>query len=140
MIFQRIQNDLYFSFESLTIFFIIIRMEVFVDSLFFSINYSNNTLNSNFHHIFSFQASSDGNATVSILAFPPKMEHIGKRLLCKASNPLIKQSEIMDGMKLNIDCKYCYCFVLFSKKCTLNKNQENNRNLLIFNYLMVFVV
>ena len=52
------------------------------------------------------QASSDGNATVSILAFQPRMEHIGKRLLCKASNPLIKQSEIIDGMKLKIDCKY----------------------------------
>ena len=61
-------------------------------------------LRNNFRHVF-LQASSDGNATVSILAFPPKMEHIGKRLLCKASNPLIKQSEIMDGMKLNIDCK-----------------------------------
>ena len=34
------------------------------------------------------------------------MQHIGKRLACRASNPLIKQSEIMDGMKLNIDCKY----------------------------------
>ena len=33
------------------------------------------------------------------------MQHIGKRLACRASNPLIKQSEIMDGMKLNIDCK-----------------------------------
>jgi hypothetical protein len=54
------------------------------------------------------QASSDGNATVSILAFQPKMEHIGKRLVCKASNPLIKQSEIMDGMKLKVDCKYKY--------------------------------
>ena len=56
--------------------------------------------------LLSFQASSDGNATVSILAYQPKMQHIGKRLACRASNPLIKQSEIMDGMKLNIDCKY----------------------------------
>ena len=63
---------------------------------------------------FCFQASSDGNATVSILAFPPRMDHIGKRLICKASNPLIKQSEIMDGMKLKIDCKFSY-FILFSK-------------------------
>ena len=53
-----------------------------------------------------FQASSDGNTTVSILAFRPKMENIGKVLVCKASNPLIKQSEIMDDMKLRIDCKY----------------------------------
>ena len=67
-------------------------------------------------HTFILQASSDGNATVSILAFQPKMEHIGKRLLCKASNPLIKQSEIIDGMKLKIDCKYKYC----SNICILN--------------------
>ena len=85
--------------------------------VFFTTNYSFNALKSNFHHIFCLQASSDGNATVSILAFPPKMEHIGKRVLCKASNPLIKQSEIMDEMKLNIDCKYCYSCICLNSLC-----------------------
>ena len=53
-----------------------------------------------------FKASSDGNATVSILSFRPKMDHIGKSLVCKATNPLITQSDLFDSMDLNIDCKY----------------------------------
>ena len=55
---------------------------------------------------YSFQKSSDGNTTVSILSFWPKMEHIGKDLMCKAANPLISQSDIADKMKLKIDCKW----------------------------------
>ena len=57
--------------------------------------------------LLSKKASSDGNATVSILSFRPKMEHIGKSLVCKATNPLISQSDLFDNMDLNIDCKYC---------------------------------
>ena len=34
------------------------------------------------------------------------MDHIGKSLVCKATNPLITQSDLFDSMDLNIDCKY----------------------------------
>ena len=51
------------------------------------------------------QASSDGNATVSILSLRPKMDHIGKSLVCKATNPLISGSDLFDNMDLSIDCK-----------------------------------
>ena len=53
-----------------------------------------------------FQASSDGNATVSILSYRPKKDHIGKSLVCKATNPLITQSDLFDNMDLSIDCKW----------------------------------
>ena len=52
------------------------------------------------------KASSDGNATVSILRLRPKMDHIGQSLVCKATNPLITQSDLFDNMDLNIDCKW----------------------------------
>ena len=60
-----------------------------------------------FFFFFFEKASSDGNATVSILSFRPKMDNIGKSLVCKATNPLITQSDLFDSMDLNIDCKYC---------------------------------
>jgi hypothetical protein len=43
---------------------------------------------------------------VSILSFRPKMDHIGKNLVCKATNPLIAESDLFDNMDLRIDCKY----------------------------------
>ena len=51
------------------------------------------------------QASSDGNATVSILSFRPRMEHIHETLSCRATNPLIPDIVLEDSMDLHIDCK-----------------------------------
>ena len=61
---------------------------------------------SKFNLLLSKKASSDGNATVSILRLRPKMDHIGQSLVCKATNPLITQSDLFDNMDLNIDCKW----------------------------------
>ena len=61
---------------------------------------------SKFNLLLSKKASSDGNATVSILRLRPKMDHIGQSLVCKATNPLITQSDLFANMDLNIDCKW----------------------------------
>lgn len=47
--------------------------------------------------------SSDGNTSVSILSFLPRLEDIGKILMCKATNALIEQSTLSDHMELEID-------------------------------------
>ena len=55
---------------------------------------------------FIFQTSSDGNTTVSILSLWPKMEHINLELVCRASNPLMKEMDKVDSMRLEINCKF----------------------------------
>jgi hypothetical protein len=52
------------------------------------------------------QTSSDGNTTVSILSLWPKMEHINMELICRASNPLMKESDKVDSVRLEINCKF----------------------------------
>ena len=59
--------------------------------------------------MYAFQDSSDGNTTVSVLAFRPRLEDIGKRLICRVTNTLMEEASIADRMDLKIDCEL-YCF------------------------------
>ncbi len=65
------------------------------------------------------QTSSDGNTTVSILSLWPKMEHINLELVCRASNPLIKETDKVDSMRLEINCKLKKVSKLFHKKSAI---------------------
>lgn len=50
------------------------------------------------------ETTPDGNTTVSVLAFTPEMEDIGKKLQCRAENRVMADAEpIVDEIRLRID-------------------------------------
>ncbi len=52
-----------------------------------------------------FQDSYDGNSTVSVLTLRPRLEDVGKRLSCVASNSLMRGASMEDEITLRIDCE-----------------------------------
>ena len=44
----------------------------------------------------------------SILQFTPTMKHIGKVLVCKASNSQVPGKDIQDDWHLNISCEFFF--------------------------------
>lgn len=55
---------------------------------------------------FMLQTSPDGNTTTNTVTFVPIMEDSGKIVTCRASTPLIDESTLEDGWKLNIYREY----------------------------------
>ena len=54
---------------------------------------------------FFFQDAFDGNSTVSVLTLRPRLEDVGKRLSCVATNAHIKGASMQDEITLRIDCE-----------------------------------
>lgn len=60
--------------------------------------------------MYNFQTSKDGNLTGSVLSYHPKIEDQGKFLSCRAENPLIPDSGVEKGFKLNLHRKFSNYF------------------------------
>lgn len=58
------------------------------------------------------QTSKDLNLTSSVLTYHPKIEDQGKFLSCRAENPLIPDSGVEKGFKLNLHRKFLNHFSL----------------------------
>ena len=62
------------------------------------------------------QDSIDGNSTISLLKFRPRIDDIGRTLTCKAANPLMEdRGKLSDNMELKIDCKHLINYLIKSK-------------------------
>jgi hypothetical protein len=51
------------------------------------------------------QISNDGNVTVSTLKFRPRMEDHGRKISCRAENPLLPNSVKLDEKLLEVYCE-----------------------------------
>lgn len=54
----------------------------------------------------TFQTSNDGNTTTSILSLNVTKEDTGKYLSCRAENKMLQVESIVDGIRLEVHCKY----------------------------------
>ncbi len=43
---------------------------------------------------------------MSVLTLRPRLEDVGRRLACRATNPLIQGAAVQDEITLKIDCEY----------------------------------